>query len=73
MLGDAVAALQGKTRSEIESLLGPSLDTPYFTSTGRDLVYFLGPERAYLAFDSERLLIWLDKNGRFLQYSIAND
>ncbi|MBS0183246.1 MAG: hypothetical protein JSS39_12655 [Nitrospira sp.] len=73
MLSDVVAVLPGKTRSEIEAALGPSLDTLYFASTGRDLIYFLGPERTYLSLDSEWLLIWLDENGRFLRYSIAND
>src|SRR5690348_8608700 len=28
--------LPGKTREEIEQLLGPSLDAPYFSSTGRN-------------------------------------
>lgn len=74
MLGDAVAALPGKTQSEIEALLGPSLETPYFASTGRDMIYVLGPERSsYFRIDSEWLLIWLDDNGRFLRYTIATD
>lgn len=73
MLGDAVAALPGKTRSEIEALLGPSLETPYFASTGRDMIYILGPERSAFVIDSDWLLIWLDDNGRFLRYTIATD
>lgn len=73
MLGNAVSALPGKTKSEIEALLGPSLETQYFASTERDMIYMLGPERRYLALDSEWLLIWLDENGRFLRYAIAND
>lgn len=73
MLASAVVALPGKTRTEIETLLGPSLDTQYFTSTGRDMIYVLGPERSFLGLDSEWLLIWLDGNGRFLRYAIAND
>ena len=73
MLGDAVAALPGKTKSEIESLLGPSLETPYFADTGRDMIYILGPERGYLAIDSDWLLIWLDDSGRFARYKIATD
>lgn len=73
MLGSAVAALTGKTKSEIEALLGPSLEPQYFTSTGRDMIYMLGPERGYLTLDSEWLLIWLDENDRFLRYTIASD
>ncbi|HKQ35201.1 MAG TPA: hypothetical protein VJT11_07865 [Nitrospiraceae bacterium] len=73
MLGDAVAALPGKTKSEIEALLGPSLETPYFADTGRDMIYMLGPERDYLAMDSDWLLIWLDGNGQFVRYKIASD
>lgn len=61
-------------RGEIEALLGPSLDTPYFASLGRDLIYILGPERdAFFGIDSEWLLIWLDKSGRFKRYAIHND
>jgi hypothetical protein len=74
MLGDAVAALPWKTKPEIEALLGPSLETPYFASTGRDMIYVLGPERSsYFRIDSEWLLIWLDENGRFHRYTIASD
>jgi len=42
--------------------------------TGRDLIYVLGPQRdSYFTIDSEWLLIWLDKKGRFARYTIAND
>ncbi|MEJ2323435.1 MAG: hypothetical protein P8Y77_01360 [Nitrospirota bacterium] len=74
MLKDVVESLPGKTREEIESLLGPSLDTPYFQSTGRDLIYMLGPQRdSFFGIDSEWLLIWVDGSGRFLKYRIAVD
>jgi len=75
MLGEVVThILPGKTRSEIEELLGPSLVTPYFGRTKRDLIYFLGPERgSYIRIDSEWLLIWLDTQGRFHHYQIATD
>lgn len=74
MLG-AVArrVLPGRTRREIEAALGPSLDTGYFKSMGRDLVYVTGPERGLFAIDSEWLLIWLDESGRFDHYKIASD
>ena len=57
-----------------ESMLGPSLDTPYFQRTGRHLIYVLGPERdSYFVIDSEWLLIWLDSAGRFKRYAIYTD
>ena len=37
--------LPGRTRAELETILGPSLDTAYFNETGRDLIYVLGPQR----------------------------
>lgn len=75
MLGDVVDnVLPGKSRSELEALLGPSEDSSYFSSTGRDLIYPLGPERgSYMGIDSEWLLVWLDSEGRYQRYRIAND
>jgi hypothetical protein len=75
MLADVVKSiLPGRTRAEIEKTLGLSLETPYFKSTGRDLIYVLGPQRdSYFTIDSEWLLVWLDKDGRFKRYAIAND
>lgn len=74
MLGDAVAVLPGRTRSEIEAVLGPSLDIPLFASTGRNMIYRLGHERgALLSLDEEWLLIWLDESDRFLRYSVTHD
>jgi len=75
MLADVVKnVLPGRTRAELEELLGPSLDTLYFKKEGRDLIYVLGPERdGYITIDSEWLLIWLDKDGRFKRYAIAKD
>lgn len=75
MLADVVkSVLPGRTRVELEQILGPSLETSYFKSSGRDLIYVLGPQRdSYFVIDSEWLLIWLDKDGRFERYAIAND
>jgi hypothetical protein len=75
MLGGVVdEVLPGHTKEEIEAALGPSLDTPYFQSTGRDMIYILGPQRDPLfGIDSEWLLIWLDASGRFARYSINTD
>ena len=75
MLGDVVSnVLPGRDRRELDQMLGPSLDTPYFASTGRDLIYFLGREReSMFAVDSEWLLIWLDASGRFERYEVWTD
>jgi len=60
MLVDVVKnILPGRTRAEIEEILGPSLETSYFKSTGRDLIYGLGPQRdSYFSIDSEWLLTY---------------
>jgi hypothetical protein len=75
MLGDVVNnVLPGRDRRELEQMLGPSLDTPYFASTGRDLIYLLGRERdSMFGVDSEWLLIWLDGSGRFERYQVWTD
>ena len=75
MLEDLVLrVLPGKSRPEIEALLGPSLDTPYFRSLDKDLIYYLGPERGHsINIDSEWLLIWLGPGGRFHHCRIVND
>lgn len=75
MLGDVVDhVLPGQTRQEIERRLGPSLETPYFSESGRDLIYITGPERdTPFAIDSEWLLIWLDEHGRFERCEVVND
>lgn len=75
MLGSVVDRLEPtQDRVKIEALLGPSLDTPYFGSTGRDLIYILGPERdSFFRIDSEWLLIWLDDSGHFERYGIYTD
>lgn len=59
MLGSVVEHLTPNLdRGDIAALLGPSLDTPYFASLDRDLIYILGPERDRdLGIDSEWLLI----------------
>lgn len=75
MLGDVVGnVLPGRDRRELEEMLGPSLDTPYFANTGRDLIYLLGRERdSMFGVDSEWLLIWLDASGRFERYQVWTD
>jgi hypothetical protein len=75
MLKDVVLnILPGKNKNEIEESLGPSLETNYFKDIEKDMIYFLGPERtSVFNIDSEWLLIWLDKNGKFDRYKIVND
>ena len=75
MLGSIVDRLAPThDRAQLEALLGPSLDTRYFESTGRDLVYILGPERdSFIGIDSEWLLIWLDDSNHFERYEVLTD
>ena len=75
MLGDVVEnVLPGTNREEIERLLGTTRDTPYFRSTGRDMIYLLGPERDSLfVLDSEWLLIWLNDGGEFERFEVRVD
>lgn len=75
MLKDVIEKiLPGKSRQEIETALGPSLNTFYFSSIDKDLIYYLGPERdGFLNIDSEWLLIWIDEDGKFERYMLAND
>jgi hypothetical protein len=75
MLGDVVShVLPGRDRRELEAMLGSSLDTRYFASSGRDLIYLLGRERdSMFGVDSEWLLIWLDGSGRFERYQVWTD
>ncbi len=76
MLKDVVekVVLNGSKESILEQL-GPSTDTQYFVSTGRDLVYYLGPElEGYMGnIDSEWLLIWFGEDGKLSKYEIARD
>lgn len=74
MLADVVNKLPGLHRSEIENMLGSTLDATYFQSTGRDLIYITGPERDSLfGIDSEWLLIWFDENGIYKRHAIVTD
>ena len=50
------------------------MNTPYFQSTGRDLIYVTGPERdSVFGLDSEWLLIWLDGQGAYKRHAIVTD
>ena len=63
--------LQGLSRAELESLLGPADETGYFRKW--DLVYWLGPERGWIRIDSEWLVLRLDGKGRVSEYQLARD
>ena len=53
----------GKSRGQVEALLGPPDDTPYFDEY--DMVYHLGAERAgIMSIDSEWLVFSVDDSGR---------
>ena len=76
MLGDLVLnILPNSSGGEIIKLLGPSLETNYFKSVDKDLIYYMGPERdSYFGgVDSEWLLIWLDEKGNFEKYALFKD
>jgi hypothetical protein len=74
MLADVVSKLPGQSRSTLEVMLGPSLDSWYFKDSGRDLIYMTGPQRdAVFAIDSEWLLIWVDDKGIYEGHAIVTD
>ena len=73
MLNSVLDLIQGKSKSEIIGLIGEGLDTAYFISTERDLIYILGPERSYTGIDSEWLLLWFDEDKMLLKYEITTD
>lgn len=73
MLNSVIDIIDGKSKSEIVNLLGDGLEVNYFLSSGRDLIYVLGPERSYLGIDYEWLLLWFDDNNLLLKYEIFTD
>ena len=63
--------LVGRTRSEVESMLGIPRKTEYFQEY--DLVYRLGMERGFISIDSEWLVLRLGKDGRVSDARIVSD
>ena len=63
--------LRGKTKAEIETLLGPRTDTDKFQSW--DLVYYLGPERDWLSLDSEWLVVKFGPDGKARDIAVVHD
>lgn len=63
-------SLVGKSRTEIEALLGPPTeDSP---RGNFDLIYWLGPERGFIQIDSEWLLIRFE-NDRVIEVKVRTD
>ncbi len=73
MIKSVLKLIKGKSKAEIVGLLGKSLDSGYFKSTGRDSIYILGPERSYISVDSEWLLLWFDKKNILVKFEITTD
>jgi hypothetical protein len=73
MVDDLIAShqLKGRTRAEIVALLDEPRRTVYFQDY--DLVYWLGPERAWISIDSEWLVFRLDPTGRVAEYRLVTD
>ena len=73
MADDLVATqrLNKLSRAGVLDLLGEPLKTPYFKEF--DMVYWLGPERAFMSIDSEWLVIKLDSSGHVEEAKIVRD
>ena len=63
--------LNGRSRAQVEELLGPADNTPYFREW--DLVYHLGPERGLFGIDSEWLVVRFDSADRFAECRVVRD
>jgi hypothetical protein len=64
-------ALLGKTREEIEALLGPPSQRGF--SEPGDMTYWLGPERSLISVDSEWLIVRFDSAARVRECAINTD
>jgi hypothetical protein len=63
--------LLGKSRVEVEAMLGPPTATDKFRSSG--LVYWLGSERGFMSIDSEWMTLEFDKTGKVREARIVTD
>ena len=63
--------LLGKSRAEIEAMLGPPTSTDKFRDSG--LVYWLGQERGFISIDSEWLTLNFDQAGKARDARIVTD
>jgi hypothetical protein len=65
MVGYAIDAVTANpTHEAVIEMLGPIDEAGYFSASGRDLIYCLGPERGFMSIDDEWLLIWFDTKGQ---------
>ena len=64
-------SLVGRTRAEVVSLLGEPPKTNYFDEY--DLVYWLGPERSWLAIDSIWLVMRIGPDGTIAEARLVTD
>ncbi len=74
MVDDLIAKrrLDGATRDQLLTLLGPADETDHFRDW--DLVYWLGPERnGFMRIDSEWLVIRFDAADRVASYRLVRD
>ncbi len=63
--------LLGKSKGEVEAMLGPPTSTDKFSDAG--LVYWLGPERGFISIDSEWLTLNFDQAGKVDDIQIVTD
>ncbi len=63
--------LKGKSRAQVEALLGPAEETEKFRSW--HLVYHLGPERGLFRIDSEWLVVRFSPAGNVTEYRLVRD
>jgi hypothetical protein len=63
--------LDGLTRPQVISLLGPPCNCGYFSDW--NLAYRLGMERGLMSIDSEWLLIRFDRTGHVSKYELGRD
>lgn len=63
--------LLGKSKAEIEAMLGPPTATDKFRDSG--LAYWLGPERGFISIDGEWLTVDFDQTGRVREARIVSD
>ena len=67
----ASGVLIGKTRIDIETMLGAPTKTAKFKNY--DLVYWLGAERGYISIDSEWLVVRFANTGEAREVRIVRD
>ena len=65
------STLQDMKRAQVVRMLGEPLQTTNFNDW--DMKYWLGPERGFIAIDSEWLVIRLGPDGRVADYRIVRD